>query len=98
VYGDRRISYAVFAATATRLAHALRASGVEPGDRVAYLMPNIPELLIAHFGVPLAGAVLVAINIRLAAAEILHLPPLRSQAAGRRFGSAPSDRAGRKRA
>jgi len=73
VYNDRRISYAEFAATATRLAHALRASGVEPGDRVAYLMPNIPELLIAHYGVPLAGAVLVAINTRLAAAEILYI-------------------------
>jgi len=73
VYGDRRISYAEFAATATRLAHALRASGVEPGDRVAYLMPNIPELLLAHYGVPLAGGVLVAINIRLAAAEICYI-------------------------
>ncbi|HKM57220.1 MAG TPA: AMP-binding protein, partial [Chthoniobacterales bacterium] len=57
VYGDRRISYTEFAAAATRLAHALRASGVRPGDRVAYLLPNIPELLIAHFGVPLAGGV-----------------------------------------
>jgi fatty-acyl-CoA synthase len=73
VYGDRRISYAEFGAAATRLAHALRASGVKPGDRVAYLLPNIPELLIAHFGVPLAGAVLVTINIRLAAAEISYI-------------------------
>ena len=73
VYGDRRISYAEFAAAATRLAHALRASGVKPGDRVAYLLPNIPELLIAHFGVPLAGAVLVAMNIRLAPAEICYI-------------------------
>jgi fatty-acyl-CoA synthase len=73
VYGDRRITYAEFAAAATRLAHALRASGVKPGDRVAYLLPNIPEMLIAHFGVPLAGGVLVAMNIRLAAAEIRHI-------------------------
>jgi fatty-acyl-CoA synthase len=65
VYGNRRISYAEFAAAATRLAHALRASGVKPGDRVAYLVPNIPEMLIAHFGVPLEGGVLVAMNIRL---------------------------------
>jgi fatty-acyl-CoA synthase len=72
-YGDRRITYAEFAAAATRLAHALRASGVKPGDRVAYLLPNIPEMLIAHFGVPLAGGVLVAMNIRLAAAEIRHI-------------------------
>src|SRR5258708_3336520 len=73
VYGDRRINYTEFAAAATRLAHALRASGVKPGDRVAYLLPNIPEMLIAHFGVPLAGCVLVAMNIRLAAAEIRHV-------------------------
>jgi fatty-acyl-CoA synthase len=72
-YGDRRISYTEFAAAATRLAHALRASGAKPGDRVAYLLPNIPQMLIAHFGVPLAGAVLVAMNTRLAAAEIGHI-------------------------
>ncbi|MGH3438848.1 MAG: acyl--CoA ligase family protein [Sciscionella sp.] len=69
-YRERRISYTQFAAQATRLAHALRASGVGPGERVAYLLPNIPETLVAHFGVPLVGAVLVAINTRLAPAEI----------------------------
>ena len=73
VYGDRRIPYSGFAAEATRLAHALRASGVAPGDRVAYLLPNIPEMLMAHFGVPLAGAVLVAINTRLAPAEVRYI-------------------------
>ncbi len=72
-YGDRRISYADFAAEATRLAHALRASGVKPGDRVAYLLPNIPEMLVAHFGVPLAEAVLVAVNTRLAGPEVRHI-------------------------
>jgi len=61
--GNRRTQ---IAAEATRLAHALRASGIQPGDRVAYLCPNTPEMLIAHFAVPLAGAVLVAINTRLA--------------------------------
>lgn len=59
VYGDRKSSYSEFAAEATRLAQALRASGVRPGDRLAYLCPNIPEMLVANFGVPLAGAVLV---------------------------------------
>jgi fatty-acyl-CoA synthase len=73
VYRDRRISYRDFAAEATRLANALRANGVQPGDRVAYLLPNIPEMLVAHFGVPLAGAVLVAVNTRLAPAEIRHI-------------------------
>ncbi len=70
IYGDRRITYAEFAAQATRVAHALKAAGVQPGDRVAYLMPNVPEMLVAHFAVPLAGAVLVALNTRLTAKEI----------------------------
>src|SRR5262249_59425810 len=73
VYGDRRVSYREFADESTRVAHALRACGVEPGDRVAYLLPNIPEMLVAHFAVPLAGAVLVAINTRLAPAEVGHI-------------------------
>ena len=42
VHGERRLSYREFAAEARRLAHALRAAGIEPGDRVAYLCPNIP--------------------------------------------------------
>src|SRR5436309_11038596 len=73
VYGARRHTYREFAAEVTRVAHALRAIGVEPGDRVAYLLPNIPEMLVAHFAVPLAGAVLVAINTRLAPAEISYI-------------------------
>ncbi|MFG2091845.1 MULTISPECIES: long-chain-fatty-acid--CoA ligase [unclassified Spirillospora] len=72
-YGDRRVTYEEFAAEATRLAAALRASGIGPGDRVAFLAPNVPELLVAHFGVPLAGAVLVAINTRLAPEEIRYI-------------------------
>jgi fatty-acyl-CoA synthase len=73
VHGDRRTSYREFGAEATRLAHALRASGIEPGDRVAYLCPNIPEMLVANFGVPLAGAILVPINTRLSAEEIRYI-------------------------
>src|SRR6478735_11582062 len=69
-YGDRRSSYSEFGAEATRLAHALRASGIERGDRVAYMCPNIPEMLVANFGVPLAGAVMVPINTRLSAEEV----------------------------
>jgi fatty-acyl-CoA synthase len=70
VYGERRHTYAEFAAEATRLAHALRGSGVKPGDRVAYMLPNVPEMLVAHFAVPLAGAVLVAVNTRLSTSEV----------------------------
>ena len=72
-YGDRRVSYSEFGAEATRLARALRASGLKPGDRVAYMCPNIPEMLVANFGVPLAGAVLVPINTRLSAEEVRYI-------------------------
>jgi fatty-acyl-CoA synthase len=73
IYGRRRLTYSEFAAEVARAAGALRASGIEPGDRVAYLMPNLPEMLIAHFAVPLAGGVLVAINTRLTAPEVSHI-------------------------
>ena len=73
IYGGRRLTHASLAAEAAQVARALRASGVEPGDRVAYLMPNLPEMLIAHFAVPLAGGVLVAINTRLTAEEVSYI-------------------------
>jgi fatty-acyl-CoA synthase len=73
IYGNRRLTYSQFAAEAARVAGALRASGVEPGDRVAYLMPNLPEMLVAHFAVPLAGGVLVGINTRLTAEEVSYI-------------------------
>jgi len=73
IYGARRLTYRELAAEAQRVAGALRASGVGPGDRVAYLMPNLPEMLIAHYAVPLAGAVLVAVNTRLTADEVAYI-------------------------
>jgi fatty-acyl-CoA synthase len=73
IYGHRRLTYSEFAAEVGRVARALRASGVEPGDRVAYLMPNLPEMLIAHFAVPLAGGVLVAVNTRLTSHEVSYI-------------------------
>jgi fatty-acyl-CoA synthase len=73
VYGARRLTYRELAAEAQRVARGLQASGVRPGDRVAYLMPNLPEMLIAHYAVPLAGAVLVAVNTRLTAEEVAYI-------------------------
>ncbi|HTI34903.1 MAG TPA: AMP-binding protein [Miltoncostaea sp.] len=70
VDGDRRMTYRELADEVTRVANALRASGIGPGDRVAYLAPNSIGMLVAHFAVPLAGGVLVAINTRLAPAEV----------------------------
>ncbi len=72
-YAERSLTYAEFADHALRLASALRACGIEPGDRVAYLCPNTPEMLIAHFAVPLAGATLVAVNTRLSPEEVRYI-------------------------
>lgn len=69
-YGDRSYTYAAVASEAQRVASGLAALGVSAGDRVAYLMPNIPEMLIGHNAVPLLGAVLVAVNTRLSGSEV----------------------------
>jgi fatty-acyl-CoA synthase len=70
VYGGNRWTYAQFAERVGRFAGALIRAGVEPGDRVAILAPNVPELLEAHFAVLRVRAVLVAVNTRLHAGEI----------------------------
>ena len=71
--GQRRYTYAELSEIVTQLAHALRASGVQPGDRVAYHASNSAEMLVAHYAVPLAGAVLVAINTRLSCDEVQYI-------------------------
>ncbi|KUI81127.1 acyl-CoA synthetase [Pseudomonas aeruginosa 0C2E] len=70
VYGARRYSYRQLHERSCALASALERVGVQAGERVAILAPNIPEMLEAHYGVPGAGAVLVCINIRLEARSI----------------------------
>jgi fatty-acyl-CoA synthase len=73
VYRDMRYTYRQFQQRVNRLATALQAVGVSKGDRVALLCPNTPPLLEAHYGVPLAGGILVAINIRLSSPEIAYI-------------------------
>jgi fatty-acyl-CoA synthase len=70
VDGARRFTYREFGERVYRLASALRRAGVRKGDRVAMLSPNAVEVLEAHFGVPQIGAILVAINVRLAPHEV----------------------------
>jgi len=73
VYGARRFTYAQYHERVTRLASALAAMGVKPGDVVATLLPNVPAHAEAHFGVPACGAVLNAINIRLDANTVSYI-------------------------
>ncbi len=68
--GDRRQSWAETYARCRRLASALERRGIGRNDTVAVLAPNVPAMYEAHFGVPLTGAVLNAINTRLDAATV----------------------------
>ena len=72
VHGDRTYSYREFGDEVAALARVLR-ERIQPGDRVAYLAPNVPEMLFAHFAVPLAGGVLIALNSRLAGPELEYI-------------------------
>jgi acyl-CoA synthetase (AMP-forming)/AMP-acid ligase II len=64
-HGDRRYTYRELGARVNRLASSLRRAGLEKGDRVAFICPNIPAMLEAHYGVPAAGGTLLALNYRL---------------------------------
>lgn len=70
VHGDRRYNYAEFWERSCRLATALAKRGIQRGDCVAIMGANTPEMLEAHNGVPMTGAVLNSLNIRLDADTI----------------------------
>jgi fatty-acyl-CoA synthase len=70
VHGQRRYTYRELAERSWRLANALRSADLAKGDRVATLLFNSPAMLEAHFGVPAAGGILVAVNNRLSGPEV----------------------------
>jgi fatty-acyl-CoA synthase len=70
VDGTDRFSYAQFGERCERLAAGLLSLGVQPGDRVAYLSFNNHQLLEGYFGVLLAGAMVMPLNVRLTASEL----------------------------
>jgi fatty-acyl-CoA synthase len=73
VYNDNRYSYKEFYARVNRLASALKKVGIQKGDKVAFVCPNTPPMLEAHFAVPMIGAVLVSVNIRLVSQEVCYI-------------------------
>ncbi|MEE4356437.1 MAG: acyl--CoA ligase family protein [Desulfococcaceae bacterium] len=73
IYGEKRYSYTEFYKRVNRLASALKKTGIGKGDKVAFICPNTPPMLEAHYAVPMLGAVLVSINIRLSAGEIAYI-------------------------
>src|SRR5262245_11560321 len=70
IHGRRRFTYAEFYARARRLASTLAGRRIGPGDTVTVMLSNTPPMLDAHYGVPMTGAVLHALNTRLDAAII----------------------------
>ena len=73
VHGATRRTYRELRDRCVRLAHALAQRGIGKGDTVAAVLPNIPEMLECHYGVPMTGAVLNTINTRLDAATIAYI-------------------------
>jgi long-chain acyl-CoA synthetase len=72
VLDERKISYGELDRAARGVATSLRERGVEPGDKVAILVPNVPEFTIAYFGILYAGATVVPINVLAAAPEVAY--------------------------
>ncbi|MCL4765321.1 MAG: acyl-CoA synthetase [Hyphomicrobiaceae bacterium] len=70
IHGSQRISYRQLYERARRLASALRDRNIGRGDTVSVILANTPPMLEAHYGVPMAGAVLHSMNTRLDAAVI----------------------------
>ena len=70
IHGPQRTDYVTFYARSRRLASALARKGIKKGDTVAVILANAPPMLEAHYGVPMLGAVLNALNTRLDAAAL----------------------------
>jgi len=73
VNGEQRYTYRQFMERVYRLANGLKQRGIGKGDKVAFLCPNTAPMLEAHYGVPMVGAALVSINIRLSPNEIAYI-------------------------
>ncbi|MCY3982446.1 MAG: AMP-binding protein [Roseovarius sp.] len=73
VYGEFRKTYREYFERCTRLASGLKKLGIDPGDVVSTILPNVPAHAEAHFGVPACGAILNTINMRLEAEAISYI-------------------------
>src|SRR6476659_1806343 len=70
VYGDRKTSYAELEATTNRLANSLVKLGLQPGQKMLIMLPNINEFVVAYYGILKPGGVVVPINVLYKAREI----------------------------
>ena len=70
VFDGGQLTYRELDRTSDWLASSLAAAGIEPGDRVALQLPNIPQFLISYFGILKAGGAVVPLNVLLRAPEV----------------------------
>ena len=70
--GDLSITYSELDRAAAGIAAGLRERGIQPGDKVSVLVPNVPEFTLAYFGILYAGATVVPINVLAAAPEVAY--------------------------
>ncbi len=72
ILGDQVLDYAGLRSAAKKFANALVSMGVEPGDKVAIMLPNVPEYVISYYGILNAGAVVVPLNGLLQGQEVAY--------------------------
>ncbi len=73
IHGKRHFRYRELHDRARRLASALARHGIRAGDTVSVMLPNVPAMVEAHYGVPMLGAVLNTINTRLDASTVAYI-------------------------
>jgi long-chain acyl-CoA synthetase len=73
IHGDRRITYRELERAACALANHLRSEGLGKGDKVALMLPNCPEFIIAYFGIQKIGGIAVTLNVQSTSYELRHL-------------------------
>jgi len=73
IHGDQRITYRELQRATCALANHLRSLGLGKGDKVALMLPNCPEFIIAYFGIQKIGGVAVTLNVQSTPYELLHL-------------------------
>ncbi len=72
IFNDRKLTYAQLNAAANMFANGLRKLGVQKGDKVALMMPNLPFFPIAYYGILKAGATVVPFNVLFTAREVAY--------------------------
>jgi len=72
IFGEHEMTYAELRDAAKRFANALAGLGVEPGDKVALMLPNVPQFAIAYYGILSLGAIVVPLNVLLKGPEVAY--------------------------